>query len=272
MAAGKYYVRKTTTSTKPMFNRPSKKVYKTNYRSNKRKPQRTAFRTNNMVTLPREAYVKMVYKDVQALTINSAASYADIYNCMSAVPNTATIGTIATGDKIVTGIPEYSAFYDEYTPTGVKIKVTITNPNATNLLRLVVLPRLCRESTGTDKTELDAMTYEQLISLPSAQTRTVSVATGGQPIQFIQMYRKTKYMLDIKDIKDNTFIKFEMPSGVDTTLMTEGTSDIDCWYYYVRLFNIGAGTSTGIELRVEMIYYMLLRNRQFIEQLTAVEP
>lgn len=268
MALGTY---KYVTPSKPTH-RYAKKTYKKSYKSKRTTKPKTVFKTNSMVMLPREAYVKMVYKDVRLLTIAAGADTSLLYNCMSIAPRTATINTIATGDKLITGIPEYSVFYDNYTPTGAKIKVTITNNNSTNLLRFVVLPRLCKDSIGTDETELDAMTYEQLISMPSAQARTISLGTGGQPIQSIQMYRKTKYMLDIKDIKDNSQINFEMPVGVDTTLSSWGSNDESCWYYYVAVFNIGAGAVTALECRVEMIYYMLLRNRQFIEQLTAVEP
>lgn len=269
MALGNYYVRKTTTSTAPvkrMFAKTSKKIVR------KRKPVGKIFKSTNFMTLPREAIVKLNYKDVRGLSLASGASSSTLYNCMAGVPSPTVSNNPANGDKFITGFPEYSVFYQKYTPIGAKIKVTITNPNTTNLLRFVVLPRRLKETVTDDLADLDAMSYEQLISMPSAKYKTVSLGSAGFPIQSVSHYRSTKYMLDIKDIKDNEDILFSMPIELDTSISyNSGASVTNCWYYYVRVFNIGTGTSTGVELRTEMIYYMMFRNRQFIEQQVVAE-
>lgn len=252
------------------------KKAKTMPKKRSKKTSKTVINTTKVVTIPREAYVKLNYKDIFLNpSIAAGAQLISVYNCMTVVPKAdPSIGPVA-GDKIVCGIPEWSTFYDQYTPLDVSIKLTVTNFNtANNFLSIVVLPRLVKDSLATDKIALDAMNYEQLSSMPNAKTTIIASGNNQRGQRSIYMKRSTKYMLDIKDIKDNSDINFQMPQGTNTANCTLGLDYDNCWYYYVRYFNRGGAVipQTTFEIRVDMMYTYFLRNRQFIEQLTSTEP
>lgn len=216
----------------------------------------------------RDTYVKFPWLRTLQPNIGASSGQTYVFLGNSLIPNPAvTTGVITAGDIWCSGVAEYSAFYNKYRVLGASIKIQITAISANNVLRAVLLPVALGgaesgggSSVATRVAELDALTYDQLAQQPFAQSKTIGLATGGNSARWFKSFRKTKYMLGIKDIRDqdNTLLQLPDTNGSNGSI---ATTDSNAWFYYLRIFNSASATAQTVEVQVRLKYYTQLTGR-----------
>lgn len=181
----------------------------------------------------------------------------------------------SNGDILPAGETEYSNFYDRYYINGSSIKVEAVNTAATSsavLVRAVLLaiPFTSSVMTSTNddwtnqKTQLDAYTYEQLLAWPYAKWRMLGSNTGGASRLTFKMFRKTKHMSGIKDLRDNQEFCGHLTDGNSEMITTENViNPYNGFMYYLRFFQNGSATSATLDITVKMSLYCTMTNREF---------
>lgn len=195
--------------------------------------------------------------------------------------------SITNGDTIAAGAVEYSNFYDRYFVTGSSINIEILNSNAATYANvpgtfetsgyqgvcravLLAVPFVGVDSTGAPddtwqnvKAQLDSYEYSQLLQWPGARYRMVGANTGGASHVNLKLYRKTRSVCGVKDLKDNA----TQYSGALTDGVTDWTPRInptDGFMYYLALFNQSAEMIQPVFLTVKMMLYTTMVSREFI--------
>lgn len=241
----------------------------------KRFAKKTFVKNNNFsaalksTALPRELFVKLKWSRITSETLPASSSFAIGYNATSVFPLSTTSGIPGVGATIVSQIPEYSLFYDNYTPLGASIKVFIINNRTTQMFYRCVLVPISTAIGGDMSSHITALAsydYNSLSSIQNAQTRVLGLGTGGNSACSFKMFRKTKDMLSIKDMRDQYEMKLDLPTSTTggTLQINEGLS----WFYYLRVFN-SSGTASEVDLEVKMTYYYQLSNRKTITQVVT---
>jgi len=181
------------------------------------------------------------------------------------------------GDSLPAGEVEYSSLYDKYFINGSSIKIeainsaTVNTATSTQVLRCVLLAIPFstdgNDNWATNKAQLDAYTYEQLLAWPYAKWRMIGISSGGVPRLTMKMFRKTKAMCGLKDLRDNQEYSGALSDG--TTLAP--TNPANGFMYYFRVFNNLGSTATTVAITVRMSMYCTLTNREFnpIQTITA---
>lgn len=187
----------------------------------------------------------------------------------------------AAGDSLPAGEVEYSSLYDKYFINGSSINVEAINSQnvggATVVVRAVLLAipftvnhlnQPTNDDWASNKAQLDAYTYEQLLAWPFAKWRMLGANSGGASYMRMKMFRKTKSMCGLKDLRDNSQYGGQLTDGsvipVDTF-----TNPRTGFMYYLRFFS--AGTPT-VEITVRMSLYCTLTNREFNPVQTITSP
>lgn len=262
------------------YKKYSRKGYsyrKKGYKSTKKRFSKKRFAKSNygktVVKAPvnaKETYVKFPWLRTLQPTIlaaPNAQTYVFLGNSLVPQPTNVALFNPSVGDTWCSGVAEYANFYNFYRVLGASISIQITAVSANNVFRAVLLPiALGGNETGGANTianrvfELDALTYDQLAQQPFAQSKTIGVATGGNSTRFFKMFRKSKSMLGIKDIRDqdNTLLRLPDPNGTNGTL---SVNDNNAWFFYLRIFNTAGASTQTIEVQVRMKYYTQLTGR-----------
>lgn len=217
------------------------------------------------LTNSKQLYVKLRWTQIQTSTIAAGSFGSNAFNCTSCAPLSLAPG-IPVGSEFYSGIPEYSDFYDNYTPLGTSISIRILNNRTIETFyRAVLVP--VSTSLGdmpTHRTILDGYDYSDLAGLPGAQTRVLGLGTGGAAMASFKMFRKTKGMIAVKDIRDNEILKQDLPVGTSGGFCT--TAENTSWFYYLKIFNSNATQATTIETEVKLKTYFMLSGRKTITQ------
>lgn len=242
---------------------PQGYVKKQKVRYVKKTPKKATKKRLPMV-LPKEKIIKSNWRGTSTLSLATGVANNGLFNCMSCAPITAAISSIAAGDDLITGIPEYSNFYGIYTPLKVKLSITVTNINATNPLRMCIIPRKTINTLSADLAILNAYTFNELMDLQGCVFRSVGSGTGGASTQKITMSRTTKFMMDVGDVRDESLFRFLMPNITSVSGISIGNVRQDSWFYYFRVVNEGSTTNSPIQVQYDMSYEILLRNQKFI--------
>lgn len=194
---------------------------------------------------------------------------------------TGIVNTPAAGDSLPAGEVEYSQFYDKYFINGSSIKVEAVNLNSqaaavSPLLRAVLLaiPFFAsgvNDNWQNNKAQLDAYTYEQLLAWPYAKWRMLASNSGGSSRLNFKMFRKTKNMCGLKDLRDNQEYSGQLTDGSTAPSSFNDVNPGNGFMYYLRFFNQNTTTDTGLSLTVRMSLYLTMTNREFnpIQTITA---
>lgn len=238
-------------------------------------------RTNNINSLTMKAplasrllRVKLPWIKTFSVTMpNGPSSQSFAFQGNAIVPYTA-VGQVApnpnnvtAGDTLPAGEVEYSQLYDRYYINGSSIKVEIVNTNTGSdnaLIRAVLLAipfvNDTNDTWGANKAQLDGYTYDQLLAWPYAKWRMVGSNTGGASRVILKMFRKTKHMCGIKDLRDNQDYSGRLTDG-SSAASSANTNPSNGFMYYLRLFT-NAGTPV-IEMTARMTLYITMTNREF---------
>lgn len=221
----------------------------------------------------RNLYVKLPYSRVFASSISANSAQSYVFSGNALVPYTAAAdGSVAVGDILPSGLIQYGQFYNDAVAFGSSFKCQIVAPAqaANTLLRCVLITMPFRSGPGgvTDQTrsalisQLDSYSYEQLVAWPYASWKTTSIGAGGTPSVYFKKFRKTKSMLGIKDVVDNSFLNMDMPQ---TTADLAGNPGIG-FIWYLRIFNRSGTDAVSPEVVVKMSTYLKMSTREFNEQ------
>lgn len=177
----------------------------------------------------------------------------------------------AAGDSLPAGEVEYSRLYDKYFINGssINIEAVLTSPESNTLLRAVLLAVPFVTGTGGTnnddwqavKAQLDGYTYEQLLAWPYAKWRMIAANTGGVPRLRFKMFRKTKSMCGIKDLRDNQDYGGHLSDGGIVSSMP--INPLNGFMYYLRFFNASSQNVAPYSLTVRMSLYFTMTNREF---------
>lgn len=240
--------------------------------------------------------VKFPWVETETVQIAPNAATSICYQGNALCPTTAaglTAGnTPAAGDTIASGAIEYSNFYDRYTINGSSINIEIVNRNvnapqdgsfsSSGLIRacLMAIP-FTANITGTAgnddwtavRTQLDSYNYEQLLAWPYAKWRMLGSNSGGASRLRFKMFRKTKSMTGVKDLRDNYQFIANMANNGSTAITNGVTNPVSGFMYYLRLFaEAPPGTNQSIAITSRMSLYTTMYQREFnpIRTLTTV--
>lgn len=179
------------------------------------------------------------------------------------------------------GLVEWASFYDEAICFGSSISIQIQPSGgaaALNLvnLRWVLLPvaaidytDVIRPSSGSVRTQYDALDYQDIASYPGAKSGYVKTAMANTT--YIKAFRKTKHMLGVKDIRDNqSQLTMTLPKSTDLTLGSNATPPtnqaVNGWVWYFRVFPMNSTDSDNVMFSVRINYYTQLQSRGIILQ------
>lgn len=260
------------------YKKYSKKSYqyrKKAYKGTKKRFSKKRFIRSNygktIVKAPvnaRDTYVKLPFLRTFQPNIAAASSQTYIVLGNSLIPMPAVYtGVITAGDTWCSGVTEYASFYSNYRVLGSSLNVQITAISANNIFRVVLIPVMnggqengSAGSVNDRLTELNALTYDQLAQQPFAQAKTLGLASGGNATAYMKCFRKTKYMLSCKDIKDNVNTLLNLPDtdGTDGEVTVNADSS---FFYYIRIFNSAGAQAQTVEVQVKAKYYTQLTSR-----------
>jgi len=233
----------------------------------------------------RETYVKLPWVNTfssTSLTTGTSSGRAFLGNSLVPFPASYASNSPAAGDEWVSGVSQYSAFYNLYRVLGSSIKVQVicqTQSGFTFGFAIVPIATFGDGSALNSVTEkiaeLDALSYDAVTMLPNAKCRMVGIGSGGNANVFYKMFRKTKAMIGCKDIKDVEDTQCELPSGagaggsiICASVGTADSTGTPAWFYYVRVFNL-TGSTGSFDMQVKMKYYTQLFGRTIWSPLTA---
>lgn len=207
---------------------------------------------------------------VKTFSFNASQSYAFQGNAI--VPYTVAGQTSnnipAAGDSLPAGQLEYSTLYDKYFINGSSIKVeavcTQNSAGSNSLVRAVLLAFPFStdpsDNWNSNKAQLDSYTYEQLLSWPYAKWRMIAANTGGPSRLVFKMFRKTKNMCGLKDLRDNSEYGSNLSDGLSSSSSLVDNPRAG-FMYYLRFF--AASGTPPVELTVRMSLYCTLTHREF---------
>lgn len=233
----------------------------------------------------RETYVKLPWINTfssTSLTTGTSSGRAFLGNSLVPFPASYASNSPAAGDEWVNGVSQYLAFYNLYRVLGASIKVQVVCQTSSGVTFGVALVPVTTFGDGaalntvTEKiAELDALSYDAVCMLPNAKCRLVGIGSGGNAVVHYKMFRKTKYMIGCKDIKDVEDTQCELPSaaGAGGSIICSSVGAADstgtpAWFYYVRVFNL-TGSTGSFDMQVKMKYYTQLFGRSSWTPLTA---
>lgn len=185
----------------------------------------------------------------------------------------------AAGDSLPAGEVEYSSLYDKYFINGSSIQVEAINSQNTGGSSAVVRAVLLAVPFSVDntdnwpavKTQLDGYTYDQLLAWPFAKWRMLGANSGGASRTLFKMFRKTRSMCGIKDLRDNAEYGAQLTDGsaVTSSPDNQAINPRNGFMYYFRVFTAGTPTT---EITVRMTLYCTLTHREFNPIMTITAP
>lgn len=194
---------------------------------------------------------------------------------------------IQPGDYFPAGAVEYSNFYDRYVINGSSIKIeAVNNASASQstgpLIRAVLLAIPFRETSASSsstrddwyqvRTQLNGYTYEQLLAWPYAKWRMLGSNTGGSSRLNFKMFRKTKHMSGVKDLRDNNLYSGNLTDGLTSVAPNENVNPNAGFMYYLRFFNANVLTTAVVSITVRMSLYVTMYSREFNPVTTVTSP
>lgn len=239
--------------------------------------------------------VKLPWVETENLSLSNTVATSICFQGNALCPTTASglsnNNIPAAGDTIASGAIEYSNFYDRYTINGSSINIEILNravnspadPNITvqsGVVRaaLLAVPFTTGQTADTwqqVRTQLDSYSYEQLLAWPYAKWRMLGANTGGASRLVFKMFRKTKAMCGIKDLRDTDHYTSRMPDNGASMAGGLGVGNPSAGFmYYLRLFPesaSGASNNQSVAITTRMSLYTTMFQREFnpIRTLTA---
>jgi len=256
--------------------RPNRKMVRKNRRySKKRNYNSKSTGVFKGEGLPLELYVKFPYfKDS---SVGAGDRYVVLGNALCPV-TTQLQGALSItgqvlytpGDVVVPGQAEYGQFYGLSNITGSSHKMQFTNTgNNPCTFAVCVLPyqgsfqSAPNTAIGARINALDAFSFGSLCAQPYAKHYTLGIPSSGASTKTFTIYRKTKNMLRVSNIKDRTILSTENIPYTDIGL-TQAPEE--GWFIYIRT------QDQPMEITHEATIYSMLTQRAELELEEIPEP
>lgn len=261
--------------------RPPRKRYGKKY--GRRRFTKKRFARNNVNSLTMRASlasrmlrVKLPWITTFGPNLATSGSQSYAFQGNAIVPYTAAGQTggnaPGAGDSLPAGEVEYSQFYDRYVINGSSIKVEAISINGqaqanSPLVRAVLLsvPFVGNDTSDnwqSVKAQLDTYTYEELLAWPFAKWRMIGSNTGGASRLIFKMFRKTKQMSGVKDLRDSSQYQGVLTDGT-TSVSGPSVNPQSGFMYYLRFFNANTSLTAPLEITVRMSLYVTMYSREF---------
>lgn len=187
------------------------------------------------------------------------------------------------GDSLPAGEIEYSNLYDKYFINGSSIKVEVVNtantPAGTIRFVLLAIPfgsgisaSPVLDNWPSVRDQLNSYTYEQLLAWPYAKWRMLGSNLGGSSRLLVKMFRKTKHMCGIKDLRDNVEYRGALTDGLSAFAINQAINPGNGFMYYIKMFNTSGSNTPNIDMTVRMSLYVTMTNREFNPVVTITNP
>lgn len=246
--------------------------------------------TQRAVLAARTLNVKLPWIKTFTTNITAAGGQSYIFQGNAIVPytvngQTGSNNSPGAGDSLPAGVNEYSQFYDRYFLYGSSIKIeaqntsiatAAINANLRAVLLAIPFSNDTNDSWANVISQLNGYTYEQLLAWPYAKWKILASNQSGYSVRYFKMFRKTKFLCGLKDLKDNVGSSNTQYGGSlndgSLSIATNGISNPQLGFiYYFKVFNLSAATAFDLNLTVKMNLYCCLKDREFnpIQQLTA---
>lgn len=183
------------------------------------------------------------------------------------------------GDQLPADFYRWAGFYDRYYVMASKIKIeaVFSSVETTGVscvqVGLLARPFSSFSSSATASvdnswpslvTSMAALEYKDLVTYPYSKTRMISTSAGGNSRLFWKMFRKTKRMYGVKDVRDNEELQGYLFQAPDATAgFYDNVNPHHGFFYYFRFYNVGQACVVNYTLR--MTLYINLTQRVDIE-------
>lgn len=287
-----------TTITKKKFYNAYRKSKRYGRKYGRKRFQRKKFVKNTTNILTQRAVlasrllnVKLPWVKTFTTNIAGAGSQLYVFQGNGIVPYTiagqtgSASNSPGNGDNIPAGCDEYSRFYDKYIMYGSSIAMEVQNTSiataAVNAnLRAVLIAVPFSAETNDQwsdvRNQLNGYSYEQLLAWPYAKWKIIAANQSGFSVRYFKLFRKTKSMCGLKDMRDNMGTSNTNYGGTlndgSLSIATNGITNPNQGYmYFFKVFNLSAATAFDVNITVKMKLYCGLTSREFnpIQTLTA---
>lgn len=193
----------------------------------------------------------------------------------AAIPYTASgqsgVNNPSAGDIIPAGLIQYAQFYNQIRIYGSSIKLEIINTAVSTSIQagvfrcvLLAVPFTNQpvDNWVATKAQLDTYGYDALLNWPGAYWRSIASSSGSNNKLYFKMFRKTKSMCGVKDMRDQ-FSVFNQGSP-ESTAAAGLTPPSVGFMYYLRIFNQSTTTSIIADISVRMKLYVGFYSKEFI--------
>lgn len=225
--------------------------------------------------ISRQTQVKLPWSETITSNIpngTDSISYWWLGNSLFPASSSSSSSFAQPGDTWAAGVSQYMGFYRRYRVDASSIKINLVNRTPGAFLKCVLLSTPLSKPLNEMIPELDALSYEDLMSWQYASWKSATGAGNNQSIWF-NKFRKTKHMLSYRNASDNQEVEFSLPDP-DGTDGTRPTNPNTGYLYYLRMFN-QTGTQPSIlayDMTVKMILYTTLLSPTLRTQLVVPEP
>lgn len=223
--------------------------------------------------ISRQTQVKLPWSESITSTVTGGSSVSYWWLGNSVCPTSVGVdGTPDPGDTYAAGVAQYAGFYNRYRVDGASIKINIINRTNNAYINCVLLSAPLTDSLSNTITNLDALSYDDLMSWQYASWKG-SLGSGNNQSIWFNKYRKTKHMLSYRNASDNNEVEFSLPNsnGQNGTYPSQANTG---YVYYLRLFNVQTTppTTVSFAMTVKMLLYTTLLSPTLRTQVVVPSP
>jgi len=242
-------------STK-MRSRPRRRNPRRRMMRNTRRTRRSNFRRVGRYLRPNPfALLKYQYENalITVAPSTTTAAWVFMYPMNPAPLSNSVSGSPGAGDTLYTGLEQYGNYYGMARCFASKIRAHITNSSIEGSCKVALLAVPWRSGGYTFTANAPSIltssySQTQLFSYPGTRIIYLGSSTGSDNIKTLSMFRKSKTMLGVKNLKDDEYSSFLMSSSLGHSLWAYPN---DVWYYALAFWN-NSQTTGNFTLSLEL--------------------
>lgn len=236
--------------------------------------------------IPRQAYVKLPFTQIISnpqIAPGNGWTFGIQGNGICCPLSTSLTGQPATGERYPLGLDQYSGFYKFYKVLGssIRIQSSTNGPNAVPAIMCILAGQGAVGDTDPNSNwqKFANAPIQELLQYPGVSWKSMN-GIHGETFNFLKGFRKTKYMIGRKDIRDNDDTQGLLPGTEDqapngTNPQANDTDDSfsGCWFWMIRITTSGNGgmAENTFDPIVKVKYYTQLYGRDFNTSLAVPE-
>nr|WAE42149.1 MAG: capsid protein [Cressdnaviricota sp.] len=214
--------------------------------------------------------------DLNAQSIAAASNQTLVFYPQCVTPFNASTSPSA-GDIPWQGLLQWSNIYTFGTILGASITCNVANAGTTQYLKTVLMCTNYEQfqgagyplgSTGNSPSALGALSYEQLVANPYNKHRTLGTLANSKGQCTLKMYRTSKKMLGVSNMKDIPAAAFTIGTSAahGSSWYNVNTNSKNTWYYLLNTYNQDPSNAQVVDYNFRMTAYCLLSGANFLPQ------